>query len=350
MARPKALVAGALGIVGRNLCEDLLADGRWDVVGIARRSPKQSVGWRLAPVDLTDAGACRALIVSEPGITHLFYAARAPDPDPATEAALNQRMLENLVVPLDELAQGLEHVNLMHGTKWYGSHFGPYRTPAKESDPRHFPPNFYFDQLDWTEARQRGGRWTWSALRPHVVCGYSLGYPHNVIAVLGVYAAVSRELGLPLRFPGTQACFDAVCQMTDARILAQAMRWAATEPRAANQSFNIVNGDLFRWKNLWEKLARHFRMENGGVQTVPLAKLMADKEPLWASIVKKHGLRPLAMAEIANWTYADSTFSQGWDHISSPMKSRLAGFQACIDTEDMFIEHLERFRMEKVIP
>ena len=94
-----------------------------------------------------------------------------------------------------------------------------------------------------------------------------------------------------------------------------------------NQSFNVVNGDLFRWRHLWERLARHFGMENGGVQTVSLARMMADKEPLWRAMAQRHGLRPLALAEIVNWDYADMTFRQDWDHISSTLKARRFGFQ-----------------------
>lgn len=350
MSKKKALVTGALGIVGRNVAEHLVSLGDWEVVGIARSEPKQKVDYRLLSVDLTDPAACRAMIAKEPGVTHLFYAARAPSPDPVVERDTNLRMLANLLKPLDESENGFRHVCLMQGTKWYGSHLGPYTTPAKEDHPRHFPPNFYFDQQDYAAQRQKGKAWTWSSLRPHIVCGYSLGYPHNIVAVLGVYAAISKELGLPLRFPGTRACFDAICQATDVRILSRAMIWAATEPRCANESFNIVNGDLFRWRGLWAKLARYFGMEDGGVQTISLAQLMADKEPLWKSIVEKHGLQRFALGEIVNWAYGDMTMCQGWDHISSTIKSRQFGFAECIDTEDMFLEHLARFRAERVIP
>jgi len=345
----KAIVAGALGIVGRNVADHLHAKDGWEVIGIARGRPKHPVDWRIEHLDLTDPSECRRLIESERGITHVFYAARAPNPDASAEAGLNLRMLENLVRPLDR-APSFEHVCLVHGTKWYGSHLGPFRTPAKEDDPRHLPPNFYYDQADFVAGLQPGKRWTWSSVRPAIVCGFSLGYPHNIVAAVGVYAALSKALGLPLRFPGTRTCFEAVSQATDVGLLARSMAWAATEPGCANQSFNIVNGDLFRWRNLWEKLAGYFGMENGGVQTVALGTAMADKEPLWQSIVTRHDLRPLPLAEIVNWTYADMSFRQDWDHISSTVKARRLGFDACVDTEDMFLEQLERFRAARVLP
>ena len=91
-------------------------------------------------------------------------------------------------------------------------------------------------------------------------------------------------------------------------------------------------------------------MENGGVQTASLSAVMADKEPLWQSMVRKHGLRPLALAEIVSWAYADLTFRQDWDHISHPLKARRFGFQECVDTEEMFLEQIERFRTERIVP
>ena len=347
--RKKALVAGASGIVGGNIAEHLSALGDCEVIGLSRSEPKRSVAWRTVRADLGDAAACRALLAAEPGVTHLFHAARAPHPDAGVEAAANLRMLVNLMEPLEASAD-FRHVCLVHGTKWYGSHLGPFVTPAREEHPPHLSPNFYFDQAEYVARRQPGSRWTWSALRPAVVCGWSLGYPHNIASVIAVYAAISRELGLPLRFPGTQACFDAVSQATDAGLLARSAAWAATEPGCANESFNVVNGDLFRWRHLWERLARSLGMENGGVQTVSLARHMADKGPLWRSLTERHGLRPLSLSEIVDWDYADMTFRQNWDHISSTLKARRFGFHEFVDTEEMFVEQVGRYRIERIVP
>lgn len=347
--RKKAFVAGALGIVGGSVADHLHSSGEWDVIGISRGTPRLEVGWNHARVDLADSAACRELIASQPGTTHLFYAARAPCPDVVAETRVNLQMLVNLMEPL-EATSAFRHVCLVHGSKWYGSHLGPFVTPAREEQPSHLPPNFYFDQAAYVTARQPGSRWTWSSVRPAVVCGFALGYPHNIAAVIAAYATICKALGLPLRFPGTQACFDAVSQATDAGLLAKAMTWMATEPGCANQTFNIINGDLFRWRHLWEKLARHLGMENGGVQTVPLATLMADKEPLWKSLVERHDLRTMPLSEIVNWSYADMTFRQDWDHISSTLKARRFGFHDFVDTEAMFLQQVERFRQERIVP
>ena len=51
--------------------------------------------------------------------------------------------------------------------------------------------------------------------------------------------------------------------MTDARVLAKHMEWAATSEAGRNQAFNVVNGDIFRWRWLWPNLAADF----GGLPT-----------------------------------------------------------------------------------
>jgi len=73
-------------------------------------------------------------------------------------------------------------------------------------------------------------------------------------------------------------------------------------------------------------------------------------EQVIVSFGRKHGLRPLTLAEIVNWSYADMTFRQSWDHISSTLKARRFGFQDFKDTEEMFIEQIERFRAERIVP
>ena len=96
---------------------------------------------------------------------------------------------------------------LVTGTKYYGSHLGPYKTPARESDPRHAGPNYYFDQIDWLTAFQRDKQWDWVELRPQTLCGFAPGTPMSLAPAIAVYAAISKELGQPLHFPGKPGAF-----------------------------------------------------------------------------------------------------------------------------------------------
>ncbi len=348
--KKRALVAGALGLVGGNLAAWLADRADWDVLGLSRGQPESPPGFLHVQVDLADGNECRQKLSTLRGITHIFYAARASAPSAEQEAVLNASMLENLLGAVEPVSPHLQHVNLVHGTKWYGSHLGPYRTPAREDDSRCASPNFYYDQLDFIACLQQGKRWTWSTVRPHIVCGFSVGYPFNMMTMLAAYATISRELGRPLLFPGSPAAFSSVSQATDVLVLNKAMLWAATEPVCANQSFNIINGDYFRWEHVWPKLAAFFGMEPGPAASLSLAVEMADKEDVWAHITRTHRLLPLPLAKLANWRFGDFLFSATWDDMSSTVKAHRFGFNEVIDTEEMFIEILTQFRKRSVIP
>ena len=350
MDKKTAVVAGALGIVGRALVEHLEANGDWDIVGLSRRSPDFATRARFVSVDLVDPDDCRAKQGELADATHVFYAAYAPRRTPSEEVAPNLAMVTNLVSALERVAPRLAHVQLIQGSKWYGNHLGPYRTPAKEDDPRHMPPNFYYDQQDWLQSRQRGRQWTWSALRPHCICGLSVGSPMNHLLALSLYASVSRELKLPLRFPGAAGAFRAVYQFTDARLLARAMVWAATTTACENEAFNMTNGELERWENVWPTIADCFGMVSGPVQTVSLARVMADKEPLWARMRERHALRNYTLSQLVSWEFADWAYSNAFDQMSSLAKARRAGWNETLDADTMFRDMIGRLVSERVIP
>src|SRR5687767_13861389 len=83
----------------------------------------------------------------------------------------------------------------------------------------------------------------------------------------------------------------------------------ATEPRCANEAFNITNGDVFRWERVWPKLANHFGLQLGPQRQISLARMMADKAPVWERIVARHGFRPYPYEEIVSWAFGDFVFT-----------------------------------------
>jgi nucleoside-diphosphate-sugar epimerase len=350
MTRQTALVVGATGVVGRNLLAHLVAQGGWDILAVSRRRPDVPGEWTHVPMDLLDPADCRHKAAQLASVTHVFHAAYVERPDPQAWVGDNTAMLINLMEALEPVATRLQHVHVMHGTKWYGNHLGAFKTPAKEDDPRHMPPNFYYNQWDWLRARCQGKTWTCSSARPHAISGFVIGNPMNLPMVIAMYAIISRELGLPLQFPGTRGNWQALYQVTDATLLAKAMVWMATEPRCANEAFNITNGDLIRWQNLWPRIAAYWGMEVGLPRTINLARMMADKAPVWDQIVARHRLKPHAYQEIVSWPYGDHVFTPDFDIISDTGKSRRHGFFEFEDTEQMFFRLWDQYRAAGVLP
>lgn len=345
-----ALVAGATGLAGRRLCEHLAASGRWRLVGLRRRPPAQAPVPMLG-VDLTDLADCRNRLSALSGVTHLFYAARHDHPEGQSEPeAINTAMLRNLVEALDAQAPALAHVNLVHGTKYYGHHLGPIPVPAVEEDPRGPGPNFYFGQEDFMRSRAARARWTWTIARPHTFCDPEGGHPRAIALIIAVLAAIQRELGEPLFFPGSAKAFEARTQFTELALLARALEWMATEPRCANQAFNVVNGDSPRWSELWPALALALSVQAGTPRGVRLAEYMADKAPVWNAIVERHGLRRTALDRIVLWDYAGYVFRPEWDIISAMDKARRFGFEERVDSREMFVRLFSAYRAQRVIP
>src|SRR5690606_25338283 len=147
----------------------------WQAVAVSRRRPDIAGDYEHIAVDLSSAAEAAAGLSRINDVTHIFFSAYVQKPDPSEMVAANMALLRNLLDAVEPVSPDLQHVNLMHGTKWYGSHLGPFKTPARETDPRHMPPNFYYDQQDFIVDRQRGKNWTWSAVRPHTICGFALG-------------------------------------------------------------------------------------------------------------------------------------------------------------------------------
>jgi len=196
------------------------------VYGLSRRPSESSGNIHHISVDLLSPGDVKAKLGQLNEITHFFFGAYVEKPTATEKTEVNVTLLRNLLDVLEENAPALRHITLYQGGKAYGSDLGPYKTPAREDDPRLMPPNFYYDQEDLLRSRQQGSKWNFTILRPGgAICGISLGSPMNLIAV---YAAISREIGLPFRFPGPESVYRALYQVTSADLLARATVWAGS--------------------------------------------------------------------------------------------------------------------------
>lgn len=346
-----ALVAGAGGAASKRLIEVLLADPDWSVIGLARMPRASSKRQTFLSVDLFDRAACARVLAGQEDVTHLFYTARAKHGETGVESVEdNVAMLRNALDAIEPVAPGLAHVHLVQGTKYYGMHLGPFRTPTLEDDPRPDFPNFYYDQQNLLVHRQRGRNWTWSASRPTFIYDFAPERARNAVTVIGTYAALCRELGQRFDFPGSAAAFDAQRDMTDAGLLARAMKHMAVAPACGNQAFNVTNGDVTCWRDLWPKIAAFLGVEAGDVRPFRMREWVRDKQPLWDGIVRRHGLVESRLDDVADWAFADFHWAQGYDVVSSVEKLHAAGFAETIDSSEMLLAHLRRYREARVLP
>jgi nucleoside-diphosphate-sugar epimerase len=348
MAARKALVTGAHGIVGLNLLQELAGRSDWSATAIGRRAVAPMPGIDYRAIDLQDAAATSAALAGQGDVTHLFFAAFQFDADPYREIAINVAILSNTLDALRAAGAPLERVLIYQGGKAYGALLGSVRTPAKETDPRVPGPLFYYDQEDLLYARGRREGFATTVMRPDFIQGIGFGSYVNLVNTVAAYGTMCKALGLPLYYPGGPIAYEALVQLTDSRLLARGSLWAATEDHREDVIYNITNGDLFRWANVWPRIADYFGVPAGRPLNVDLRLFMRDKGPVWAGLKTGHGL-VLDLDEIQDWRQA-YILGASLELHSSTIRIRQAGFQESLDSEERLFELFDEMRARKLIP
>ncbi len=355
----KILIAGATGVVGHTALEHFAALSGWDVVAISRSKPQYNAAYTHIVVDLTDEVRCREVFGQMSDITHVVYTAlhdrAGPIKDRQADVQLdtNYRMLRNLLEPLKVTAKNLKSVIILQGTKAYGVHIQPFKAPAKERWPRFDHDNFYFLQEDYLKDAQIGQSWGWTVFRPQTIFGFAVGKSMNLIPVIGALAAICREEGKPLVFPGTS---NSVLEATDSRLLARAFEWAGIEEEARNEIFNIANGDIFIWPHVWPSIADALKIETVEGEPFLVHQYFKDKANVWDEVVQKHGLLPLTLSELVGQSdfFSDVGFTfaaqQSMPGLVSTIKIRQAGFHEYFDTEDAFRYWFDLYAERGLLP
>jgi nucleoside-diphosphate-sugar epimerase len=365
--RFKVLIAGASGLVGQAAVRNFASLPDWDVVAVSRRRPvhAESVEW--LPLDLNDPIECTRALSSLCDVTHVVYAALFETPGLSSgwfdEDVIhrNESMLQNLVEPLLATAD-IRHVSLLQGTKAYGMHhpsigWRGVKNPLREREPRTPHPNFYFLQEDYLRDRQGGSSWGLTIFRPTVIYGDATGNNMNLIPVLGAWAALLRDEGRPLDFPG-QLLSTMVREAADADLVARALAWAALSPDAMGGTYNLTNGDVFLWQNVWPVIAEAMGMPVGDHRPTELLHELPDRAAQWSALVDRFGLRsPTNILDFVGYNslvYADGLLSgqdpPGGPVLNSTIALRLAGFHDCMDTEDMFRKWFRRIQEQRMVP
>jgi nucleoside-diphosphate-sugar epimerase len=294
MAAPdkKVVVAGATGLVGNAALRHFGGLGGCEVVALSRRQPRNLYGARYVPVDLTDPAQCAHAAPELRDTTHLVYAALYEAPNlvdgwrDENQIRTNDAMLRKLMAVLEPVAPSLRHVSLLQGTKAYGVHVRPLIVPAREGRSEMYEqPNFYWAQEGFLREQQLGKPWHWSILRPVLIVGEAMGGAMDLIPPLGVYAAMLREQGRALDYPGGAA---RVSQAVDVDLLARAIAWAGEATSARNEAFNVTNGDVFTWENVWPAIADALDMKPGNAVPLSLAENAPRWTAPWDALRRKH--------------------------------------------------------------
>lgn len=291
----------------------------------------------------------------------------------------------------------LKRVLLTTGAKQYGVHLGPVKVPMEESDPwidgPGRPPNFYYAQQNIIKDYAAKATWDWVVTYPNDVIGVAKGNFMNLATSIGLYAAISKELGGEMPFPGSERFYTRFDSFTSSRLHASFCLWAALEPKCSNQAFNVANGEAESWQNLFPKLAKRFGCkippkqfaspadkEASSVvklaETPPIADFPAsalglegsvhqgaveqridlvkwsqrdDVKKAWESLAEREGLDKSAF-EKATWGFLGFVLGRNYDLVISMSKARKFGWQGYVDTWEALDVCFGELEEEKSLP
>ncbi|MBO9098014.1 MULTISPECIES: SDR family oxidoreductase [unclassified Rhizobium] len=350
-----ALIIGATGIVGNNLARHLIDKG-FEVAGLARNPASDIAGLRPVAANLLDPESL-ASAVRDLKPSHVFFSTWSRQATELENIRVNGAMVKNL---LDALRphKSVEHVALVTGLKHYLGPFEAYgkgvlpATPFREEQGRLEVDNFYYAQEDEVFAAAKTDGFSWSVHRPHTIIGYALGNAMNMGVTLAVYASICKATGRPFIFPGSPMQWNGLSDMTDARLLARHLEWASTTDAARNKDFNVVNGDVFRWSWMWQRIAAWFDIEPQPLpsEMTTLESQLADAGPIWADIAAKNGLAEHDINKLASAWHTDADLGRPIEVMTDMSKSRKLGFLDYQATDDSFTDLFTRLREARIIP
>jgi hypothetical protein len=210
------------------------------------------------------------------------------------------------------------------------------------------------------------GQVSWNVTYPNDVIGYARGNFMNLATAMGIYAAVNKELGKDLVYPGGERFYKGFDCFTCASLHAEFCEWVVLQDSTGNEAFNVVNGDVESWQNMWPKVAERFGTKVDAsqfTQSHPLssttdlnpvtpASLFEDKAGLkgaikpgkveqnidlikwsqqdevkeaWKKLAKREGLDEKAL-EQATWNFLGFVLGRNFDLVISMSKARQHGW------------------------
>ncbi|KAK4185736.1 Iridoid synthase [Podospora australis] len=380
-----AIVLGATGILGREIVKQLSSNQlKWNKIYALSRSKKDEYPSHVvhSHIDLLTSAEDMAKDLKDVEGEYVFFAAYMQQDSEEENCKVNGDMLSNFLraLTLTNAVSKIKRILLVTGCKQYGVHLGQPKNPMLETDPwlrdsSLWPPNFYHRQQDiLREFCENNPGVEWTVTYPNDVIGFANGNFMNLAEGLGIYAAVSKELGENLTFPGSETFYNKFDSFTSSKLHAEFCEWAVTEPKAANQAFNVVNGDVQSWQDMWPRLAQRFGMKvepeqfadskksdlanqtelptpppislleaeaglKGRIkpsaleQRISLAKWAKQEKvkQAWEKLAEREGLQKDAL-EKGTWAFVDFVLGRNFDIVVSMSKAREAGWTGYADT------------------
>lgn len=173
----------------------------------------------------------------------------------------------------------------------------------------------------------------------------------NLIATIGVYAAILKSRGEPLHYPGQGS---AMVEATDTGLIAECCEWALKAPEAKNQCFNLTNGEFLSMKEEWPLIASCFGMAVGEEKQMSFRNDLPKLAGEWDTVRENYCLKAPDLNTFLGQSTQFSEFVFG-RNVTSPssmstVKVRRAGFGAMLYSDDMFRKWFKAYQDEGLLP
>ncbi|CAF4781111.1 unnamed protein product [Rotaria sp. Silwood1] len=292
-------------------------------------------------------------------ITDVFHYTYIEKKDEDELDKINKILLEKALEACVKIAnKTIQTFSLQTGYKYYGVHKSNEdlaELPFIEDAPRHKGSNFYFTQEDLLKDYALKHEWKYIITRPSIIIGLAKGNFMNFAVTIALYATIQKELGQPLLFPGNRKAWNRISDHSTASNNARFQLWTVLNKNIRNETFNIANGDLVRYRDLWPKIESYFNIPhheqilNENEVQIKLAEYMPKNKDVWIRIAQRENLDEKAF-DYATWAFADGSLKSPNDRHGDLSKARRFGWTIEVDTFDGYIQCFDRLKQLKVIP
>ncbi|KAI9105667.1 hypothetical protein DFS34DRAFT_575386 [Phlyctochytrium arcticum] len=387
---PAAVVFGANGISGTAMLDALVKQTPQHfstIIGVSRRPPQMEIKdprVKFVSIDILSSSVNELAkklqdILKErnENLTAAFHYTYVEKKDENEAASVNEELLQKaldaVAIVVAKNTQPFQSFLLQTGYKYYGVQNNDEKLsasqPFKEDAPRIPGPNFYYNQEDALRKTCEAHGWAWIVTRPNVIIGVSKGNFMNFAVSIGLYAALQKELGQPLVFPGNQFIYEQnIVDHSWAKNNAEFQLWATMHlDKTKNHAFNIHDGGAVRFKDLWPKIAKYVFSVILSLPSTMFQKPMPDsaKRHLEQSMAEymadpahQEALHRIAkrynldenVAKYATWEFADFMTGGTLPHEGDMTAAREAGWTRTIDTWKAYQETFDDMKRLWMIP
>ena len=359
-----ALVSGANGVTGSAVVNALSAKPKseWSKIYAMSRSPPQLLPKgddriEFIGADFTQTVQDIIALLQSKGVndvTHFFFYSYIHSYDAQLQWDNDVPLFENALKAVDATSPNLERVVLQTGAKHYGVHFEePTSFPITEHFGRkdYGPPNFYYGQEDaMFELQKQNKKWTWNVIRPWCINGFTKGNGMSWATTVALYFSLQAYLGAEAVFPGSSILYNNRQHMSSATCIAEFSLFMATNPKAANEAFNIVDGVDTTFRDVWEYLGQLFGVKVVvGEHKETLEFYTKDKSPLWHELCRTHGGNENAW-NWATWDFVDGICMRDFPADVSMEKAKQFGWTRTFDTKEELKKIVLAMQSENALP